>query len=107
VSTWSLAGAATEQVRASQAPSTRRARRSPTIGYVVARLLTTILSGLDSRPRDPEVHHREHRGHRGRKERVSDPDPNPSFLLIRLCDLCGEIRGKPADCARQGATIPA
>jgi hypothetical protein len=30
--------------------------------------------------RDPEFHHREHRGHRGRRERVSDPDPNPSFL---------------------------
>ena len=42
--------------------------------------------------RDPEFHHR---GHRGRKERVSDPGPNPSFLPIRLCDLCalcGEIR---------------
>ena len=38
-------------------------------------MLTTILSGLDGRRRDPESHHREHRGHRGRKERVSDPDP--------------------------------
>jgi hypothetical protein len=30
--------------------------------------------------RDPEFHHREHRGHRGRKEKGSDPDPNPFFL---------------------------
>jgi glutaminyl-tRNA synthetase len=55
---------------------------------------------LDGRRRDPESHHRGHRGHRGRKERVPDPGPNPSFLPVRLCDLCalcGEIRGKLAE----------
>ncbi|GEM_PF-3893374 len=63
-------------------------------------MLATILSGFNGQRRDPEFHHREHRGHRGRKERVPDPAPNPSFLPIRLCDLCalcGEIRGKPAE----------
>ena len=48
---------------------------------------------------DPEFHHRGHRGHGGRKERGSDPDPNPSLSPIRLCDLCalcGEIWGRLA-----------
>jgi hypothetical protein len=59
-------------------------------------MLAEIFPGFDGQPPDPEFHHREHRG---RKERVSDPDPNPSFLPIRLCALCalcGEIRGNKA-----------
>jgi len=59
--------------------------------------------------RVPGFHHRGHRGHRGRRERVPDPDPNPSFLPIRLCDLralCGEIRGREALRLAHGGLAP-
>ena len=53
---------------------------------------TSTRHHIAGRMRDPEFHHGEHRGHRGRKERVSDPDPNPSFPSVSVNSVVSVVK---------------